>query len=153
MGFAGRATSGTCSCGAELRSDRRLGSHPRRLHRRQQACQVFAGNRVHIVERALALNLHPRRHRAVSFCLSSNLRVSFAFASSLTCVTVACIAAITTRKLSGGPQVGQATPLRSVPCGAYGLDRTAAPPMFGNYVMASRLTVALMRDAPIHPRR
>ena len=49
-------------------------------------------------------------------------------------------------RLSGGPRLGQATPLRSVPCGAYGLDRTAAPPEFGNYVMASRLTVALMRD-------
>ena len=56
-------------------------------------------------------------------------------------------------RLSGGPRPGQATPLRSVPFGAIGLDRTAAPPVFGNYVMAFRLTVALMRDRTDSPSK
>jgi hypothetical protein len=45
-------------------------------------------------------------------------------------------------RLSGGPRLGQATPLRSVRFAAYGLDRSAAPPGVRKCVMASRLTVA-----------
>ena len=42
----------------------------------ERGCQVLPENCVHIGERAFALNLDPRRHRAVISCLSSNLRVS-----------------------------------------------------------------------------
>jgi hypothetical protein len=44
--------------------------------------------------------------------------------------------------LSGGPRFRQATSLRSVRFAACGLDRTAAPPGLGNYVMAPGLTAA-----------
>jgi hypothetical protein len=43
----------------------------------ERVCQVLPENCVHTGERALALNLDPRRHRAVISCLSSHLRVSF----------------------------------------------------------------------------
>jgi hypothetical protein len=43
----------------------------------ERVCQVLPENCVHIGERAFALNLDPRRHRAVISCLPSNLRVSF----------------------------------------------------------------------------
>jgi hypothetical protein len=67
--------------------------------------------------------------------------------SSLMCAAVTRTAAITTRDCPVGPRLGQATPLRAVRFAAHGLDRTAAPPGTRNYVMASRMTVALMRIA------
>ena len=86
---------------------------PHRLHRREHDCQVFAGNRVHIGERALAPNPRPRRHRAVISCLSSNLRVSFVtFVLSLS-IAVARECGHHDARLSG--VLGAVKPLRFAP--------------------------------------
>jgi hypothetical protein len=100
------------------------------FNRREHACQVLAGSRVHIGERALALNLDLSRHRAVTSCLSSNLRVSFVtFILSLS-IAVAREWAITTRDrpASSAPSSHSASlrPLR-----AGGLDSASAAPEIG----------------------
>jgi hypothetical protein len=97
-----------------------------RLRQREHACQVLAGNRVHIGERALALNsdcggryrrLLPFFHQRASIALQvADVRLGRVHRGHHDA------------RLSGGPRPGQATPLRSVPFGAIGLDRTAAPP-------------------------
>jgi hypothetical protein len=111
-------------------------SYRRRLHRREHACQVFAGNRVHIGERALALKLDLRWHRAVTSCLSSNLRISF-----VTFVLSLSIAVArewpSRREIVQRPWRHQATPLRSVPSGLAGLTAPRLRRRSGNYVMAT----------------
>ena len=107
------------------------------FHRREHVCQVLAGNRVHIGERALALNLDLRRHRAVISCLSSNLRVSFVTFVLALSIAVARECGHHDARLSGGPRRRQATPLRSVPCGLAGLTAPRLRRRSGNYVMAT----------------
>ena len=102
----------------------------------ERVCQVLPENCVHIGERALALNLDPRRHRAVISCLSSNLRVSF-----VTFVLSLSIAVArewpSRREIVRRPRRRQATPLRSVPCGLAGLTAPRLRRRSGNYVMAT----------------
>ena len=43
------------------------------------------------------------------------------------------------KRLSGALRSRQASPLRSDPFGAGGLDRSSGPPRLGNYVMAGTL--------------
>jgi hypothetical protein len=88
-------------------------------------------NCVHIGERALALNLDPRRHRAVISCLSSNLRVSFV--TFVLALNIAVVRYGPVRR----PRRRQATPLRSVPCGLAGLTAPRLRRRSGNYVMAT----------------
>ena len=89
-----------------------------------------------MVERALALNLHPRRHRAVTSCLSSNLRVSFVtFVLSL---SIAVAREWPSRReivrRSSAPSSHSAS-LR--PCGLAGLTAPRLRRRSGNYVMAT----------------
>jgi len=102
----------------------------------ERACQVLPENCVHIGERALALNLDPRRHRAVISCLSSNLRVSL-----ITFVLSLSIAVArewpSRREIVRRPRRRQATPLRSVPCGLAGLTAPRLRRRSSNYVMAT----------------
>ena len=101
----------------------------------ERVCQVLPENCVHKGERALALNLYPRRHRAVISCLPSNLRVSFVtFVLSLS-VAVAREWP-SQREIVRRPRRRQATPLRSVPCGLAGLTAPRLRRRSGNYVMA-----------------
>lgn len=106
------------------------------FYRGKHACQAFAGNRVHIGERALAPNPRPRRHRAVISCLSSNLRVSF-----VTFVLALSIAVArewpSRREIVRRPRRRQATPLRSVLCGLAGLTAPRLRRRSGDYVMAT----------------
>lgn len=114
--------------------------------------QVSPGACVHIGERASTLNPELRRPSIAALLPLVHQRASIA--SNLADVRHGRVhGGHHDTRLPGGPRPGQATPLRSVRFAAHGLDRTAAPPVFGNYVMTSRLTVALMRDVPIHPRR
>jgi hypothetical protein len=103
----------------------------------ERVCQVLPENCVHILERAHALNLYPRRHRAVISCLPSNLRVSF-----VTFVLSLSIAVAkewpSRREIVRHPRRRQATPLRSVPCGLAGLTAPRLRRRLGNYVMATR---------------
>ncbi len=104
---------------------------------RVRFCQVLPGNCVHIGGRALPLNLHLRRHRAVTSCLSSNLRVSLvAFVLALS-IAVATECGRHDARLSVGPRHRQATPLRSVPCGLAGLTAPRLRRRSGNCVMAT----------------
>jgi hypothetical protein len=93
-------------------------------------------------ERALALNTELRRPTIAASCLSSTSapRSPCEFGDVR---HGRMHAGHHDAGLSGGPRLGQATPLRFVRFAADGLDRIAASPVFGNYVMASRLTVAL----------
>ena len=105
-----------------------LGSHQQRLHRSEHALVRFLPESAFIlVERALALNSEPRRPTIAASCLSSTS------ATRSPCEFVAVRHGRVPgghhdASLSGGPQFGQATPLRSVRFAAGGLDRTAAPP-------------------------
>jgi hypothetical protein len=102
----------------------------------ERPCQVLPENCVRIGERALALNLYPRRHRAVISCLPSNLRVSF-----VTFVLSLSIAVAkewpSRREIVRRPRRRQATPLRSVPNGLAGLTAPRLRRRSGNYVMAT----------------
>jgi hypothetical protein len=102
----------------------------------ERVCQVLPENCVHILERALALNLYPRRHRAIISCLSSNLRVSFAtFVLSL---SIAVAQEWPSRsEIVRRPRRRQATPLRCVPNGLAGLTAPRLRRRSGNYVMAT----------------
>jgi hypothetical protein len=134
-----RSVRDTAKCAACVLADTRID-----FIDENTACQVFAGNRVHIGERALALNAELRRTMFAASCLS------FISAPRSPCKFADVRHGRVSRghhdaKLSGGPRLGQATPLRSVRFAAHGLDRTAVPPGTRNYVMASRMTVALTR--------
>jgi hypothetical protein len=103
----------------------------------ERVCQVLPENCVHIGERALALSLDPRRHRAVISCLSSNLRVSFVmFVLSLSIAVAREWPS--RREIVRRPRRRQATPLRAVPCGLAGLTAPRLRRRSGNYVMAAR---------------
>jgi hypothetical protein len=102
----------------------------------ERVCQVLPENCVHIGERALALNLDPRRHRAVISCLSSNLRVSLITFGLSMSIAVAREWP-SRREIVRRPRHRQATPLRSVPYGLAGLTAPRPRRESGNYVMAT----------------
>jgi hypothetical protein len=119
----------------------------------ERPCQVLPENCVHLGERALALNFHPRRDRAVISCLSSNLRVSF-----VTLVLSLRIAVAgewpSRREIVRRPRRRQATPVRSVPYGLAGLTAPRLRRRSGSYVMATvdreRAQRLRSRDAPYY---
>ena len=94
----------------------------------ERVCQVLPENCVHIGERALALNLNPRRHRAVISCLSPNLRVSFVlFVLSLSiAVARPSRREIVRRSSAQSSHFASLRPLR-----AGGLDSASAAPAIG----------------------
>ena len=96
----------------------------------ERVCQVLPDNCVHICERALALNLNPRRHRAVISYLSSHLRVSFVMFVLALSIAVArewpSRREIVRRSSAPSSHSAWLRPLR-----AGGLDRASAAPEIG----------------------